>query len=171
MIRYEDAGPEDGPALDAMASACWADTFAHTCSAEDRATYLATAYGPNGTLLRHLTDPAHRFRLARDGDAIAGYAKLSEPWLAPGLYGPRAQQLSQLYVAKHWQGAGIAQTLMDWTMETARELGADELLLTVWEGNDRAIRFYRRYGFEHIGDYAFQVGNQTDRDLIMRIAL
>jgi ribosomal protein S18 acetylase RimI-like enzyme len=171
MIRYMDATPADGPALDAMARACWEDTFRHSCSAEDMALYLGQAYGPNGALLRHLTDPAHRFRLAKDGDSIAGYAKLSEPWLPEGTFGPRARQLSQLYVAKPWQGAGIAQVLMDWTIGTALDLGADELLLTVWEENHRAFRFYKRYGFEHIGDYAFQTGNQTDRDLIMRLPL
>jgi ribosomal protein S18 acetylase RimI-like enzyme len=171
MIRYVDATPADGPALDAMARACWVDTFRHSCSAKDMALYLDQAYGPNGTLLRHLTDPDHRFRLAKDGDAIAGYAKLSEPWLPEGTFGARARQLSQLYVAVPWQGAGIAQTLMDWTIATARDLGADELLLTVWEENRRASRFYARYGFEHVGDYAFQTGNQTDRDLIMRLAL
>lgn len=171
MIRYMDATPADGPALDAMARTCWVDTFRHSCSAEDMALYLAQAYGPNGALLRHLVDPAHRFRLAKDGDAIAGYAKLSEPWLPAGNFGPRARQLSQLYVAQPWQGVGIAQLLMDWTIGSARELGADELLLTVWEENHRAMRFYARYGFEHIGDYAFQTGNQTDRDLIMRLPL
>jgi GNAT superfamily N-acetyltransferase len=171
MIEYIDATPADGPALDAMARACWEDTFRHSCSAEDMALYLDQAYGPKGTLLRHLADPTHRFRVAKDGDAIAGYAKLSEPWLPKGTFGLRARQLSQLYVAKSWQGAGIAQALMKWTIGTARDLGADELLLTVWEENHRAFRFYRRHKFEHIGDYAFQTGNQTDRDLIMRLAL
>lgn len=171
MIHYFDATPPDGPALDAMARACWIETFEHSCSAEDMATYLGQAYGPNGALLRHLSDPAHLFRLAKDGEAIAAYAKLSEPWLPEGTFGPRARQLSQLYVAQPWQGAGIAQTLMDWTIAAARDLGADELLLTVWEENHRAFRFYRRYGFEHVGDYAFQTGAQTDRDLIMRLAL
>lgn len=171
MIEYCDARPEDGPELDAMAQICWADTFAHSCSAEDMAAYLGTAYGPGGALMRDLVDPAHRFRLAKDDGRIVGYAKLSEPWLAKEHVGPRATQLSQLYVSVPWQGKGVAQALMDWTLDTARANGADEMLLTVWEENHRARRFYERLGFIHIGDYAFQVGQQVDNDLIMRLAL
>jgi GNAT superfamily N-acetyltransferase len=170
-IEYRDATTADGPELDAMARACWVDTFEHSCSAEDMALYLAQAYGPSGALLRDLADPAHRFRLAKHEGVIVGYAKLSEPWLPEGDFGPRAKQLSQLYIVTAWKGAGIARTLMDWTIDTARAGGADELLLTVWEENHRARRFYQRLGFVHVGDYAFQTGGQTDRDLIMRLAL
>ena len=45
------------------------------------------------------------------------------------------------------------------------------LLLTVWEENHRAKRFYERHGFEHVGDYAFAFGEKVDRDLVMRLAL
>ena len=92
-------------------------------------------------------------------------------WLDPAIVGADAVQLSQLYVAAAWQGAGIAQALMSWVLDTARADGAPALALTVWEENDRAKRFYARYGFVHVGDYAFQTGNQVDRDLIMRLAL
>lgn len=171
MIDYRDAAITDGPELDAMARASWAETFEHSCSAEDMALYLGKAYGPDGALLRDLADPAHRFRLATHQGAIIGYAKLSDPWLPQGSFGPRAKQLSQLYVTTPWKGHGIAHALMDWTLATARDTGADELLLTVWEENHRAMRFYQRLGFVHVGDYAFQTGNQVDRDLIMRLAL
>ena len=171
MIDYVDATPADGPELDALARACWIETFEHSCSAEDLRLYLDKAYGPAGVLLRDLRDPAHRFRLAKHQGAIVGYAKLSEPWLPEGHAGPRAKQLSQLYIATSWKGAGIAQALMNWAIEAARAGGADELLLTVWEENRRAMRFYQRLGFVHIGDYAFETGNQIDRDLIMRLPL
>jgi GNAT superfamily N-acetyltransferase len=171
MIEYRDARPEDGPELDAMARAVWLETFGHSGSAEDIALYLAKAYGPEGDLIRHLSDPAHRFRLATAGGAIVGYAKLSLPWLPEGTFGPRARQLSQLYVTREHRGDGVAQALMDWTIDTARSEGADELLLTVWEHNPRAMRFYEKRGFVHVGDYAFPMGEQIDRDLIMRLAL
>jgi ribosomal protein S18 acetylase RimI-like enzyme len=171
MIEYRDARPEDGPELDAMARAVWLETFGHSGSAEDIAAYLAKAYGPTGDLIRHLSEPAHRFRLATANQAIIGYAKLSLPWLPEGTFGPKARQLSQLYVASAQRGSGVAHTLMDWSVNTARTEGADELLLTVWEHNPRAQRFYEKIGFVHVGDYAFPMGEQIDRDLIMRLAL
>ncbi|MCW3837158.1 GNAT family N-acetyltransferase [Sphingomonas canadensis] len=169
MIAYSDGVPADGPELDAMAQESWIATFAHSCSEADRNAYFATAYGPDGALIRDLADPAHAYRIARVDGRIAGYAKLSPAWLPDAEEG--AVQLSQLYVLGAFHGTGIARTLMDWTIAAARARGARALLLTVWEHNPRAIRFYQRKGFVHIGDYAFQVGEQTDRDLILRLAL
>src|SRR5690349_11663080 len=66
-MSYRDACPGDGPKLDAMARAVWLETFGHSGSGEDIALYLAKAYGPDGDLIRHLSDPDHRFRIACAG--------------------------------------------------------------------------------------------------------
>jgi ribosomal protein S18 acetylase RimI-like enzyme len=159
----------DADALDAMARASWSDTFAHLYVPEDLNAYLASAYGPDGALRRDLADPAIAWQVAREGDAILGYAKMSPPWLEQA--DPNDAQLSQLYVATSQHGRGVAQALMDWTLATARAQGAPAMLLTVFEKNDRAIAFYAKYGFVHVGDYDFPVGKQIDRDLVMRLAL
>lgn len=170
-ITYRDATEADGPALDTMARKIWLETFEHSAPASDIALYVDKAYGPDGTLIRSLADPAHQFRLACAGDAIIGYVKLSPVWLDDPTVEPGALQLSQLYVASDWHGRGIAQTLMDWTIDEARRRAATALVLTVWEENFRAQRFYARYDFTHIGDYAFPTGTQIDRDLIMQLIL
>jgi len=169
MIAYRDAVPADGPELDAMAKAIWLETFEHSASPENVAAYLAYAYGPDGHLMRELGDPERRTYLAIDDGRIIGYAKLIPPWLAEA--GPGDLQLSQIYVASSHHGQGVAGALMDWTIATARAAGAKALLLTVWENNHRARRFYDRLGFVHIGDYGFPVGDQIDTDHIMRLAL
>jgi len=169
MIAFSDGVPADAPELDAMAQKIWIATFGHSCSEEDRLAYFATAYGPDGALTRDLANPVYRYRVARAGGAIVGYAKLGPAWLDVAM--PGELQLSQLYVAEDWHGQGIAQALMDWIVETARIDGATALLLTVWEHNARAIRFYERHGFVHVADYAFAVGDQIDRDLILRRSL
>lgn len=169
MIQYRDAVPADGPALDAVAQDIWRATFSHAASPENIETYLAKAYGPDGALIRDLNEGGGHFRLALSGDRIIGYAKINPPWLPDAE--PGAMQLSQIYVHGDFQGAGIAHALMDWAIETARVAGAVSLLLTVWEENKRAIRFYEKKGFVHVGDYAFAVGEQIDTDHILRFAL
>jgi len=171
MIDYRDATPADWAALDGMAQASWLETFGHSCSAEDLALYLGQAFGPAGQLRRDLSDPESRFRVALDGDVIAGFAKLTPASLDEVESGPGDRQLAQLYVLSLWQGTGVAASLMDWAIATARADGAQALFLTVWEENARALRFYARYGFVHVGDHDFPVGNQIDRDLIMRLTL
>jgi diamine N-acetyltransferase len=169
MIEYRDAVPADGPELDTMARAIWLETFAHSCSAADAEAYMAKAYGEHGQLRADLGQPDIDFHIACAEERVVGYAKLNPPWLPDAE--PGAIQLSQIYVASDWHGCGIAQELMAWTIARARERGATALLLTVWEANHRAIAFYQRQGFAHVGDYAFTVGEQVDRDLILRLAL
>ncbi len=171
MISYRDATLADGPALDAMAQASWLETFGHSAPPADIAAYVAGAYGPDGALRRDLADPQKHFHLACEGGSIAGYAKLNAVWLTDPAIPAGALQLSQLYVARAFHGSGIAQALMAWTIDTAKARGASALVLTVWEENHRARRFYQRYGFAQIGVYAFQTGSQIDNDLILEMPL
>ena len=117
-----------------------------------------------------LADPRFTIRLAEDDGIAAGFAKLGPPSLPFEARGPSAE-LRQLYVLAPWQGAGVAVTLMDWTIATARAQGATDLYLSVFIDNERAKRFYARYGFERIGTYTFMVGKHEDEDDVMRLAL
>lgn len=169
MIDLDTPTPADAAALDAMAEASWRDTFAHFYKREDLATFLDESFGEDGRLRRDLGNPLIAWQVARIDGTIAGYAKMVPPSLEQA--GPADAQLAQLYVATAWHGHGIAHALMDWAMATARARRAPALLLTVFEENHRAIAFYGKYGFVHVGDYAFPVGRQIDRDLVMRLAL
>ncbi len=170
MIAYRQAVPADGPALDAMARKIWLETFGAHYAQDDLDHYLGSAYGPDGRLLKDLAGGEAVFRIACDPEAgIVGYAKVNAPWLPDAE--PGALQLSQLYVATAWHGRGVAGPLMDWAVAHGRDRGAAALLLTVWEENRRALRFYEKLGFVHVGDYAFPVGEKIDRDLILRLAL
>jgi ribosomal protein S18 acetylase RimI-like enzyme len=60
---------------------------------------------------------------------------------------------------------------MDDCLAWARGKGAKTLYLSVWENNHRAQRFYQRYGFKHLGEHKFMVGNSADRDFIWRLTL
>jgi ribosomal protein S18 acetylase RimI-like enzyme len=168
-ITYDAPTLHDADALDAMAQETWLKTFGDGYTPADLEAYLTQAYGPAGRLRAHLADPDVTWRVARAEGQIVGYAKLVPPWLEEA--GPQDAQLGQLYIAYDWHGRGIAQALMDWSLATARARNAPALLLTVFEENARAIAFYAKYGFVHIGDYAFPVGSKIDRDLIMKLDL
>jgi ribosomal protein S18 acetylase RimI-like enzyme len=43
--------------------------------------------------------------------------------------------------------------------------------LGVGEDNQRAQRFYRKWGFQVVGEHIFQVGSDPQTDLIMERAL
>jgi ribosomal protein S18 acetylase RimI-like enzyme len=80
-------------------------------------------------------------------------------------------ELKQLYLPKAAHGTGMAQQLMDWTLNEARRRGAQRLALSVWSENMRAQAFYRRFGFTDRGPVTFMVGNHPDEDRVWEATL
>jgi GNAT superfamily N-acetyltransferase len=171
VIAYRDAHPEDGPALAAMARACFTETFGHLYTPENLAAFVEPVFDRG--LPAQIGDPDFAIRLAIDGDgAIVGFAKLGPNVLPfPDADGANALELYQLYVLSSQHGAGVGPALLDWAIATARARGADTLALSVYTDNHRAKAFYARYGFVDVGRYDFPVGTQIDEDRLMVLAL
>jgi ribosomal protein S18 acetylase RimI-like enzyme len=168
-IAYRDATPADGPELARMARRSFTETFGTLYRQEDLAQFLDAAFGSAG-LPADLTDLAYRVRVVTDNDAIIGYCKIG-PVTFPGEWSDSAVELHQLYILGEYHGAGLASVLMDWALDRARSRGASEMILSVFVDNQRARRFYERYGFEEIGQYKFMVGEHEDDDRLMRLEL
>jgi ribosomal protein S18 acetylase RimI-like enzyme len=167
-VTYRDAGPADAATLDRIFDTTFCETFAHLYRPEDLQAFLSGF--ELGDWEAQLRSPAYAFRIAEvDGDA-AGYLKLA-PMKLPIEIGRPAILLDQLYVLNKHHGAGIARELIVWGFQEARRRGAEEMYLTVYIDNQRARRFYDRYGFETVGKYDFMVGSHADEDIIMRKAL
>jgi GNAT superfamily N-acetyltransferase len=164
-IVYRDAEPRDAAAIDRVFRTSFCDTFAHLYAPEDLNSFLS-----GFTLAdwgRQIGDPSFALHIAEGEGEAVGYVKIGALKLPIEANGP-AMLLDQLYILKSHHGTGIAQALMGWSIEKARERGARELYLTVYIDNHRARRFYDRYGFEAVGRYDFMVGNHADEDIIMR---
>ncbi len=62
--------------------------------------------------------------------------------------GRKTMRCGTLCAAPEYRGKGIASQLMELHMEFARKEGCERLFLEVLKSNERAIRFYQRYGYE-----------------------
>ncbi len=79
--------------------------------------------------------------------------------------------LFRYYVKKEWHGKGVAQILMQAAEQTAREFGATHLWLGMWEHNARALTFYKKVGFQHVGWVDYHFGSKVERDYVLLKAL
>lgn len=164
-VTYRDAVPGDGAMLDQLFTTSFCDAFSHLYRPEDLDAFLSS-FGIDDWEAQLSNPAAHVFRIAEVDAEPVGYVKLGPLKFAVDAKGP-SLLLDQLYVLKEHHGAGIAQALMDWALDEAKRRGARQLYLTVYVDNQRARRFYDRYGFEAVGRYDFMVGSQADEDLIM----
>lgn len=75
--------------------------------------------------------------------------------------------LHRFHVDPTWHGGSVSVPLMRAVFEEACALGGDALWLTTWEKNHRAIRFYEREGFAHVGVTWFQLGDELQREVVL----
>jgi ribosomal protein S18 acetylase RimI-like enzyme len=166
MIAYRAARPDEAGALAELARDTFVETFGSLYSAEDLDAFLS-AYKTPVWMARALADADKRIHVAVEDDRLIGYCIVAfTSSLDYDLAGKKVVELSQLYLPNAYQGKGIAKALMDWALEQARD--ADEMILSVWSGNERAQRFYQKYGFAWIADTVFMVGAHRDEEFLYR---
>ena len=168
IVSHRTARHEDAALLDNLFSDIFCETFAHLYRSDDLNAFLSSFTVASWE--EQLGDQAYTFRIAEAGGNPMGFAKLG-PLKLPIEAEASALMLYQLYVKPDFHGSGIAQALMEWTIEEAWQRGAPALYLTVFVDNDRARRFYDRYGFKAVGRYDFMVGSQADEDIVMKKVL
>jgi len=83
---------------------------------------------------------------------VLGFARVSvyDTPSAPSLVPRRRAHLDALVVATASRRRGLGRRLVAACADWARERGATQMLLTVWEGNGGALEFYRRLGYAPI---------------------
>lgn len=63
----------------------------------------------------------------------------------------RSGEISALYLIPDYRGNGLGKRLLDWGLAQLNELGYATAALWVLKDNEKAIRFYEKYGFRHDG--------------------
>jgi ribosomal protein S18 acetylase RimI-like enzyme len=107
------------------------------------------------------------FFLYADGE-LAGYLKLNEALAQSDVHDEQALEIERFYVAKEFQGQGMGRELMSKAIEVAKERNKTYVWLGVWEHNEKALRFYKNNGFAPVGTHSFFLGDEEQRDLILR---
>jgi len=168
MVRR--ANREDAGLLAELGARTFAQTFATDNTPEDMAAYVAASFNL-AQQTAELADPESTFLIAEVGGLPAGYAKLRAGEPAEQVDGAKPVELVRLYVSLEWLGRGIGEALMHACVDEAREAGHDAIWLGVWERNGRAQAFYRKWNFRVIGEHVFQLGSDSQRDILMERAI
>jgi ribosomal protein S18 acetylase RimI-like enzyme len=165
-VAIRHATPNDA----AMLARIGADTFLAAYESQVGAAilrpYVAEAFTPE-RLAEELADLRGLFLIAQLDGVVAGYARVTTGDPPAGVEGDRPIELSRLYAVPTFIGRGIGAALMGAVLDEAGGLGGDVVWLGVWSLNERAIAFYRRWGFETVGSIAFHLGEAAHEDLIM----
>ena len=170
QVSIRPAQAADIEPLAALAARTFEDAFASENSPEDIQSYIRESFCAE-RLRDEVASADNLFLLALLDEAPVGYAKLRTGTPDASVDGEDPVELERLYVEQSAIGHGIGAALMQACLEAARRGGHRTLWLGVWERNARAIAFYRRWGFEMVGDHVFRLGSDEQTDLIMQRAV
>lgn len=170
-ITIRPARPDDAALLTEIGASTFRETFESANAPADFAAYMTAAFG-EPIQRAELEDPDTTVYFAQRGDETVGYVMLREgtPPASVGL--DDALQIARLYARQRALGRGVGAALMQRALSEAAGRGREVIWLTVWEHNERAIRFYESWGFHRAGTQPFLVGTdlQTDFVMVRRIA-
>lgn len=167
-LRY--ATKEDAALVADISQQTFYDTFAADNTEADMKKFLEEQF-TKGRLMLEVGAPENLFLLAYCGGEVAGYLKLREGKKLTALNGLSTMEIARLYVTKNYIGRGVGRLLMEAALHIAREKSKDAVWLGVWERNQRAIDFYTGWGFQKFDECDFLLGNDLQRDWLMKKSL
>jgi GNAT superfamily N-acetyltransferase len=119
---------------------------------------------------KELEEPGTVFMLAQEDDQVAGYMKLrvSNEVSFPG---KRCLELHRLYITPDFIRKKVGSLFMEKAISYTKANGFDILWLGVWEKNERALVFYKKWGFEQFSAHTFMLGSDAQTDLMMKLEI
>jgi diamine N-acetyltransferase len=167
-IRRADAG--DARLISTLATVTFFEAYFEQDEPPDLANYLVESFSPE-VVAEELADPDSFFFIMYRGGKTIGYGKLrdKEPHLS--ITSPNAIELQRIYLVERVWGSGIGDRLLDHCVEFARNKGKEVLWLGVWEENLRALRFYKKHGFERVGTLEFPYADTVGVNAVMQLRL
>jgi predicted acetyltransferase len=162
------AVPADAPALAVLAGQVFIDTYATAGINAMLAQEVLDAFSvaAMSALLQH---PATRVLLAERDGHLLGFAQLALGRAQPRLEAGPAAELERLYVLDRFARRGLGARLLDAGQRLAAAAGAQQLWLTAWPHNERALRFYARQGWRDLGPVQVMLqGQAIENRLLVR---
>lgn len=142
------------------------ETFAEGNAAEDIKAYTDKAFD-KARLQKELRNPQSHFAFIYQDAKLAGYIKMNIDEAQTEARGAGGLELQRIYIKTAYLRQGFGERLLQYATQQAEQLQKSFIWLGVWEHNDKAIRFYKKWGFSQTGAHAFYVGNDEQTDLIM----
>ncbi len=164
-VIWRKAGTDDSEALAYLGAATFLASFAFDHPGKPLIEHLKAEHSVDYYATK-LADPEVDIVIGETPlGAPVGYVMLVPPE-HPDLQQTGDWELKRIYLLGPWQGGGNGRALLQQAFDVAATRNAQRLILAVYESNERAVAFYERAGFVHIGETVFMVGDTPFRDMV-----
>ncbi len=159
-LEIRIATQDDATPISHLGKITFTETFGHLFrNPNDLHQYLETTFSET-KIKASLCKATNVFWLAFiDGQAV-GYSKLKLNSPTSFVETTVICQLQKIYVLKEFISLKIGRELQKQLLLKAKELDYEYIWLSVLNSNERAIQFYKKNGFDIIGNHDFTIGEE-----------
>ena len=169
-ISIRKASVDNAVLISVLASTTFYEAYFEQDESSNLAGYINESFDIE-TVRAEIKDPQSTFFLIfLDGKAV-GYARLIDDSMTDGVADDRVVELKRIYILERVWGTGTGEALLTHCIEIARNRGFNAIWLGVWEENQRAQKFYAKYGFEQVGTVTFPYGDVDGTNLVLQLRL
>ena len=143
------------------------DTFASENSVADMDKFMSETFTKEA-LMKEVGANGNIFFLAFDGELPVGYARMRESVNPPGIEEKKSMEIARIYALQSYIGKGVGSARTKKCIAQACELDKEIIGLGEWEKKQKAIHFYRKWGFEKFGTHIFILGDDPQTDWLMK---
>ena len=165
-ITIRRAISDDAARISELGATIFVQSYQHPYDQQDMDAYLDETFSKK-RITEEISSKTAYYYVA-ETDLIVGFVKFNTYMWTPRYKGKITFEVERLYIQKNMEGQNIGRQLMATTLETAQQKSYKIIWLSVWENNERGIRFHQQHGFIVVGDGMFTLGKQARKYLIMQ---
>ena len=167
-VEIRLAKKEDAPFIAFLGRITFTETFGHFFrDQQDLLDYYNLTFSVE-KIENGIEKPNNVFWIAFVNRLPVGYAKLKLNSKSEFMESKNICQLQKIYVLKDFLSMRIGFELQNLLLKKSKELKFNKIWLSVLNSNERAINFYRKNGFEKIGNHDFQIGKENFEFVAMK---
>jgi len=167
LLNFKKCTLKDLYILKEISIQTFVQTYGEYNTQKDMDLYIYNSLSDEA-LTKQITDSYSLFYLAFNEETLIGYIKLNYGKAQSKTYKEKSIEIERIYVLNQFQLNGYGHQLLQKAVAVARELKKDSIWLAVWEENNNAIEFYKKYHFEQITTISFILGESPFTGLVLQ---
>jgi len=166
-ITIRIATEQDAALIADLSRQTFYESFAAENTKENMDKFMSEQF-TRQKLMDEIKEPWLTFFLAFIMNEPVGYVTMRDSSVPLSLVNESCLEIARIYSVQHTIGKGVGKKLMQTCLDIATQRQKQILWLAVWEKNQRAIDFYHKWGFEKFGQQDFILGDEVQKDWLMK---
>jgi len=148
--------PDDYEIISRIGRSGVAASHRDSCSAEDMDEFLKTYYN-HDAIKKELTREENIYHIISYKDSPAGFSNMILNVAHPNIPLQNSTKLDRIYLLEEYYDKKMGLSLLQYNVELSKANNQSGMWLFTWQGNQRAVDFYKKAGFKIVGTHRFKV--------------